>query len=318
MTSHDPMPEASDGHLPVSPGTGKARRPRKELIPNARAALWIAASAICFTAMTSLIKYLHSYPAPLQSFFSQLASLLMLTPVMLRSPRTVLPMHRLDLLAFRALTAAIGVMLAYYSFQKLPLATANALSFTRSLWIAPLAYILLREQLGPARLAALLVGFAGVILIIRPQASMSIEWAHGAAIVSAMLLALTVTSIKILSSSHKPVSILCWSAIFGVLMSIPLAVLNWQWPTSGDWLLLAAMGLASVGTQAFYIKGMSCGDAAALAPVDYIRLVFAVLAGLLVFGEVPGAWTLVGAALIIASTLFITIWETTRHRPGAA
>jgi drug/metabolite transporter (DMT)-like permease len=110
--------------------------------------------------------------------------------------------------------------------------------------------------------------------------------------------------------------LLVWSASLGLVFSVPGALLSWRWPEPLDLALLAIMGVMGTATQAFYIRGMAAGDAAAMAPVDYIRLVFAAAVGFLVFAEIPTVWTILGAAVVVASTLFITWREHAASRKG--
>jgi drug/metabolite transporter (DMT)-like permease len=97
-----------------------------------------------------------------------------------------------------------------------------------------------------------------------------------------------------------------------------MALLSWRWPSLTDLGLLIAMGVLGVMAQACYIKGMQIGDAAAMAPIDYMRLVFAVAVGFLVFHDVPQLATLMGAAVVVCSTLFITWREARDNRRAAA
>jgi drug/metabolite transporter (DMT)-like permease len=83
----------------------------------------------------------------------------------------------------------------------------------------------------------------------------------------------------------------------------------WAWPSAVDFLLLSAMGVLGMITQACYIKGMAMGDAAAMAPIDYTRLVFAIALGYVLFGDIPNSVTMMGAGVVIASTLYITFRE---------
>jgi drug/metabolite transporter (DMT)-like permease len=114
---------------------------------------------------------------------------------------------------------------------------------------------------------------------------------------------------KVLTRDHSITVILVWSAVLGFVLSIPGAVITWRLPTLTDFLLLCAMGAIATANQACYIKGMALGDAGAMAPIDYTRLVFTAAIGFLVFHEVPGVWTLVGAGIVVAATLFITLRE---------
>jgi drug/metabolite transporter (DMT)-like permease len=89
----------------------------------------------------------------------------------------------------------------------------------------------------------------------------------------------------------------------------------WRWPTLPDLALLGVMGVLGVITQASYIQGMSEGDAATMAPIDYTRLVFAVILGYALFGDIPNAMTMLGAGIVIASTLYITLRESQLGTP---
>ena len=110
------------------------------------------ASAITFTVMTMLIKFLgEDYSPALQTFYRQFAGLIVLLPVILPNPRGVFRTTRLGILLFRSGAGTVGMILAFYAYQKLPLADANALSFTRTLWLVPLAAFVLKERVGPRR-----------------------------------------------------------------------------------------------------------------------------------------------------------------------
>jgi drug/metabolite transporter (DMT)-like permease len=288
-----------------------ARLPR-----NARGALWMLASAITFTLATMLIKYLGSdYPAALQTFYRQLAGLLLLLPVMLPNPREVFRTTRPGILLFRSLAGTVGMILAFYAYQKLPLADANALSFTRTLWLVPLAAFVLKEAVGPRRIFATLVGFVGALLMLQPQASSNMGWPAAAALGASFLFALTVTGMKVMVRDHSTLTLMAWSAVLGFLLAIPPALFVWRWPDTDDIALLAAMGVLGTITQACYINGMSEGDAAAMAPIDYTRLVFAVIFGYALFGEIPNTITVLGAGIVMASTLYITLREARLGKP---
>lgn len=279
------------------------------LSPNARGALWMLASAVCFSTMTSLVKFLgDGYPATVQTFYRQGASFIVLLPMMMRARGAVFATTRPIMLTVRSLVATVGLILSFYSFQHMPLADANALSFTRTLWIVPLAAFVLREKVGPLRLSAAAVGFLGVMVMIRP--GVGGQFALGlpalAALSSALLFAFTITGMKVASRDHSSNTLLVWSVALGFLLSIPPALFTWIWPTPLDFALLFTMGVVATLNQYCFIQGMKEGDAAAMAPIDYTRLVFAAGIGFFVFHEVPNIWTILGAAIVVASTLFIT------------
>ena len=291
------------------------------LTPNLRGAVWMVGSALGFTAMTTLIKYLGAdYPASLQTFYRQAAGLLVLAlaPMIARDWRRAFYTTRPWILLFRSGAGTLATILSFYAYQKLPLADANGLSFTRSLWLAPLAFFTLGEKLGPLRIGATLVGFAGVLLMLTPSGHIALGWAQIAALASAFLFALTIAGMKVMTRDHSAFTILVYAAVLGVVFATPPALFVWRWPGPVDLLLLAIMGVLGVVTQACYIKGIEIGDAAAMAPIDYTRLVFAVGAGFVLFGEVPSLRTLAGAAIVIAATLYMTWREHHLTRRAAA
>ena len=120
---------------------------------------------------------------------------------------------------------------------------------------------------------------------------------------------------KRLSRDHEPLTILAWSAMIALLFTLPIALLEWRWPSWGDLAQLFAMGALGAVTQGLYLRGLSSGDAVVLVPVDYSRLVFAAIFGYLFFGEIISLQTLVGATIIIGSTLFLS-WD--EHRVARA
>jgi drug/metabolite transporter (DMT)-like permease len=289
------------------------------LTPNLQGALWMLASALTFTAMTTLIKYLGAdYPAALQTFYRQAAGLIVLLPVILKHRSAAFATTRPGILVFRSAAGTVGMILSFYAFQKMPLADANALSFTRTLWLVPLAIFVLREQVGPLRIAAALVGFAGVVLMIRPGAGghFAVGVPALAMLASSFLFAFTVTGMKVLTRDHSPMVLLVWSAVLGLVLAIPGALFVWRWPAPKDLALLCLMGVIATANQATYIKGMQLGDAAAMAPIDYTRLVFTAAAGFFLFNEIPGVWTMAGAGVVVVSTLFITWREHVASKRG--
>ena len=290
------------------------------LAPNTRGAIWMLGSALAFTLMTALVKFLgEGYSASVQTFYRQAAALLVLLPMMATDWRGSFHSTRPWILLFRSSAGTVAMTLAFYAFQKLPLADANALSFTRTLWLVPLAAFVLGEKLGPLRIGASVVGFLGVLVMLRPTgSSMAFGLPQAAALASAFLFALTIAGMKVLTRDHKPFTLLVWSSALGLVFSIPMALLSWRWPSLSDLGLLIAMGVLGVIAQGCYIKGMQIGDAAAMAPIDYMRLVFAVVVGFAVFHDVPKLVTVIGAAVVVCSTLFITWREARDNRRAAA
>lgn len=268
------------------------------------------ASAITFTLMTTLIKYLgEDYPASLQTFYRSAATFVVLIPVIIRDPAGAFRTTRPGILLFRSAVGTASTIFAFYAYQKMPLADANALSFTRALWLVPLAVFVLGEKVGPRRIAATVVGFCGVLLMLQPGSGVGLTLPAFAALASSLMFAMTITGMKVMTRDHSTTTLLVWAGTLGVIMSFPPALFVWRWPTLVDLLLLSTMGVLGMITQACYIKGMALGDAAAMAPIDYTRLVFAIALGYALFGDIPNAVTMMGASVVIGSTLYITFRE---------
>jgi drug/metabolite transporter (DMT)-like permease len=162
---------------------------------------------------------------------------------------------------------------------------------------------------GAWRIGATVVGFFGVLLMLQPAVANSIGLPALAALASAALFAMTITGMKVMSRDHPVLVLTSWGTVLGFVLAVPMAVLEWRWPALPDLALLCGMGVCGLINQVCYIKGMSIGDAAAMAPIDYTRLVFAVIVGFALFQEVPNLVTMTGAAIVIGSTLFITLRE---------
>ena len=279
---------------------------------NVRGALWMLASAFLFSVMASLVKYMGgAYSPAVETFFRQAAGLLVLLPVIIKYGKPAYATTRPGILLFRSACNTTGMILTFFAFQSMPLAEANALSFTRALWVVPLAAFVVREKVGVWRVGAALAGFAGVLVMLAPGLAghHALSLPALGMLASSFLVAFSVTGIKVLSRDHQPIVMVVWSATLGTLFSFPIALMTWRWPAPVDLALLSLMGVVGVVSMVCYVRGMSTGDAAAMTSIDYTRLVFAAAAGYFLFHEVPTIWTLAGAALVVSSTLVITIRE---------
>lgn len=285
---------------------------------NARGALWILASGVAYSAAMALVKLLgDDYSAPTQNLVRQCVGLLALTPFILRRPRDAFTIRRPVLMILRCGATSLSIILAFNSFHLLGLAEANALSFTRALFLVPLAAWLLGERIDRHTLFATLIGFGGVLVILSPGSPKSlIGWPAAQALLAALLVSWSVISVKQMVRDHSDLALLTWSALLGIAFTAPLAWSSWRMPEPEDALLLGAMGVLGVVTQACYIRGMALGDASLMAPLDYARILFTTLLGYMLFAELPLPTTYAGSALIIAAAIYVTLHG--RRRDAAA
>lgn len=262
----------------------------------------------------ALVKFMGTgYPPAMQVFIRQLVGLLVLMPFILRDPVRAFATRKLGLFVARGVATSLSMVLAFTSYQQLPLAEANALSFTRTLWMVPLAIVMLGERVGILRFVATLAGFGGVLLVLRPAGAQSLSLVPAlCGLGAAILLAFSVTGIKALSRSHGQLQLLSWAGVFGVVFTLPAAIPVWRLPSVNDGLLLLAMGVTGAISQFCYIRGLAMGDATVLAPVDYSRIIMTSLLGLVIFHEIPAPATWLGVAIIVGAAVLIT-WHSQRY-----
>jgi drug/metabolite transporter (DMT)-like permease len=291
---------------------------RRSLAPNLIGAGWVFLSALSFTAMMTLVKFLgEEYPAAVQSAYRQAASLVMISPLLLRDGKRIFVTSRPWLMIGAMALSAYALVLSLSSYQLLQFAEANALSFTRMLWLVPLAAMVLREPIDRARGAATIVGFLGVLVMLHPDHSLHLGLGQIIALAAAFVTTAVIVAMKLLASGHRTSTILAYSATIGFLFSLVPALFFWRWPTWHDLAILAAMGALGVTTQATYYRGLAVGAAAAIVPVDYTRLPLTALVGWLLFHEVPSLATIVGGGIVIVATLFISWHELRVYRAAA-
>ncbi|HYE50378.1 MAG TPA: DMT family transporter [Azospirillaceae bacterium] len=282
------------------------------LSANARGIAWMLVAALGFGLVGALVKMLGQGwggQPPLDSlqiaFFRALVALAAVLPFIARAGWSVaVPLYPLRHLG-RGATGLAALVCGFYAFTHLPLATATSISFAQPLFMVVLAVLLLHERVRWRRWTATLVGFAGVLVMLRPGAE-AVHPAALAALANALFVALSAVQVKAMPDAERDLTLLfSFAAISSAGLLVP-ALLVWQAPTALQLGLLVAMGLLAAASQAAVIRSYRVGaDATLVAPFDYIRLLVAAVLGFSLFGEVPDAWTGVGAAVIVLSTLYI-------------
>lgn len=301
MTPPPPLDtgDATPGYI----ARGSARWAR---IPgNVRGGLWTLMAAGFYAVMMALVKYagqtLHVTEILL---FRQAFMMLFTLPVMLRHFPASLQTARPGLQVVRLVVALFAMLFGFTAVIHLPLANAVTIGFARTFFISLFAILLLAEIVGTRRWAAMVVGFGGVLLAAQPEGFGSFNIYGLFAIGHAACAGLVMVIIRILSRTDRPVTILAYQAFAIGIMMIPPAIWFWQTPTPLEWLLLVAIGGISVLSQTCNIYAFRAAEASAIAPLDYVRLVWATLLGIVVFSEWPSARVLTGAAIIVGAGLY--------------
>ncbi len=205
------------------------------------------------------------------------------------------------------LRGALGFMTALCYFKalaELPLADTLAVSFSAPLFVALLSRPLLGEQVSARGWGVILVGFAGVLVVVRPGLG-GLGAGAGYATGAALFYALHALALRRLGHSDGATATTIWGSLVVGFMTLPAAALVWQAPTAGDLPLLAAVGLLGAVGGLAMSAAYRQAPAATLAPLDYSAMVWAVLLGVLVFGDVPGLPVVIGSGIIILSGLWL-------------
>ena len=273
---------------------------------NIQGAFWLGSSVFAFTAMAGLAKYLgNDFHAFQISFFRSFFSLIVISPFLIRAGaaqggvKTKVPLLQI----VRGTVSAVGIMMGFYAIVNLPLADAQAIRFSSSLFLVPLAAIFLKEKIGLRRTLAALVGFTGVLIMLDPGGDYN--FASFMALGAAIAFAFAAILVNIVSKYDEPVTLMFYSNIISVLIMIIPALMFWVTPNFDQLMLIFIMAICASIAHNFFIRAYAVGEASVIAPIDYIRLLFSAAVDFLIFGIIFGLNTLIGSAIIILTSLYI-------------
>ena len=276
--------------------------------------LWMILSAACLAGGNSLVRQIATELHPFQiSFLTNLIMLAFIWP-QLRGG-AALPDRREKRRLYAVMTGVgcISNLTWFYALAHVPLATATAMTFAAPIMVTALAGILLGETVSRSRWAAVLVGFAGVMVIARP----------GFVALDAGTVALAISTLSMASMyliSKRPTQIETMSRIVAVTTLIPVvtglipAVLYWRTPSTDMMLFLAVMALAMFSGRLTLFLALRNAPASTVMPFDFARLPFIVLFAWLAYREIPDRWALVGATIVMGATVFILRDEHRKRR----
>lgn len=275
---------------------------------NVRGALWTVLGCVFFTGMMTLVKSMSADFNTFQlAFFRALFGFFAVVPFMIRIGPSVIRTRRLGLHALRCICGAAAMLCGFFAITHLSLADAVSISYARALFLIPLAVVFLNEVVRVRRWTATGVGFIGVLVMMRPTGD--IAPATFVALGGAFLVAGVTIFIKELARTERPETMLFFSGTVSSAVALVPALFVWRTPDLDQLAVLMVMGGCGAAGQYCMIRGFRVGEATALIPFDYTRLLFAGVIGYLLFFEVPDAWTLSGAAIIVVSTLYIALRE---------
>ncbi|WP_300211162.1 DMT family transporter [Bradyrhizobium sp.] len=244
-------------------------------------------------------------------------ALIMLPAMMPVSPLFALRTRRPMLQVVRAIALLASSLLFISGLRFLPIAEASATSFVSPLFVTALSIAFLGENVGLRRWLATAGGLVGVLIVLRPGTSAF----HAAAffpVASAFAWASCLIMTRMMSGQERAMVTMTYSSIVGFAILCLMVPTVWVTPTWHDILFGTIVGVASTAGQWIVVLAFRYADASVLAPFSYVQLLWVTLLGFVIFGEVPDAWTITGAAVIVSSGVYTAYRERVRHSQLAA
>ena len=281
---------------------------------NLRGALWILLAAGLLTVMGALVKHLgKDIPSVQMVFFRSLIAVVLIVPIMVRTGLSAFHTKRPGMHVLRTLAGTLGMFCVFYAFAHLPLAETVAIVFSRPLFAIWLAVIFLGEIVRWRRISAALVGFAGVLIMVRPGTA-AFDPASLYAVTAAIIAGSIAVIIKRMSATESTLTIVLWFSVGSTVITLIPSLLVWVSPDGAQWGYLLLIGIIGAAGLAALTKGFSTGETSFVTPFDYSRLIYATAIGFFIFSEEPDIWSAVGALIIIASGTYIARRELALNR----
>lgn len=287
---------------------------RWEAMDRARRGIFLVSlGSLTLVVMATLVKYLgERLPAMEIFFFRSLIGFFLVLAVFWRDPFEPLRTKRPGMHFVRGGMGAIGNACFFWTLTHMLLADAMALQFSRPLFMIPLAVIFLGEIVGWNRIGVALVGFLGILIYARPFTA-GFEPGVFVGALGGLAGGLVVICIKRLQTTEPTRVIMFYYAFWNTLIAAVPAAIWWATPNAYELALLAVIGFLGISGQSLITHGLSQGEATVLVPLDYSRIVYSAVIGYFLFSEVPGPWSFVGMAVIVAASLYLVLTEKKRQ-----
>ncbi|MDH7797830.1 MULTISPECIES: DMT family transporter [unclassified Beijerinckia] len=277
------------------------------------------AATVAFAATHAVSKWLiANYPIGQVMFSRSLVGLVIASAILL-------PIHGFSVYGtkqpqnhlMRGLSQSLSQTFSVLAFGLMPLAGAVAINFSAPLWSALVAIVFLKEKAGPVRWLVLLIGFTGVLIVTNPGAD-TLTLGAIFALLNAIMLGTVTVAVRGMASTESPQTLLIWQLSTVTFFHAFLLFFGVKWAPPADLALFALGGITNLIGQYFWTKALVLAPATAVSPFFYFMLVWVMVIGFLVWGDVPTTALLTGSAIVIASGLFLLWHEARRRRAKAA
>ena len=281
--------------------------------PPVLAVFFMIFSGFFATTMHCLIRFATEDHHPFEvAFFRTIFVLIIFLPLVARNGISSLKSNNIKLQTFRAIVGSVAMLCMFYGLSITELAKATALMFTVPIFATILAILFLKEIVGIRRWLAMIVGFTGAVIVLRPDVELgfgpllilcaSLMWS------SSMLMAKTLTKTDSISS------ITFWQAAGLIPATFILAFPVWQWPNLSQLFMFLMIAIAGTLVHWFLNEALKRAEISALLPLDYLRLIWSVSMGFIFFNELPHAGLWFGAALILGASTYIGIRQAQKKK----
>tara|TARA_B100000780_G_C20987201_1_gene394693 strand:- start:10 stop:855 length:846 start_codon:yes stop_codon:yes gene_type:complete len=269
----------------------------------------MVASVICFSIMDICIKWLNYYPIG-EVFFARF--FIGLFPIFFIIPKekifTFYKTKRPGLHAFRAITGSLAIIALFFGLRELPLADVISLTFGGPIFVTIGSILFLSEKVGIKRWAAVILGFAGMLLIVQP-AFIELNYYYFSPIIFCIFFACVAISVRSLSKTEPIYRIAIYFTILNCLLGLATLPYGWVMPSNGDIIIFIIMGVCGSVGNLLLTQSYRISEASLVTPIKYLSLVFAIVFGFLIWNEIPKLLTILGSGLVIISSFIIFVRE---------
>jgi drug/metabolite transporter (DMT)-like permease len=279
-----------------------------------RGIMFMIGATVMFAASNAVSKWVVAiYPVGEVMFARSLSSLMVCAAFMLPlTGLSVFATHRARDHLARGLSQSVSQTFTVLAFSMMPLAGAIAINFSAPLFSALISVIWLKERAGAARWGALLAGFAGVLIVTSPGAD-SFQIGALFALANAVMYGSVTVAVRGMTKTESANTLLMWQMVTLAAFHACLLVFGFRWPTPQHAMLLASSGVANAAAQYLWTKALHAAPATAVSPFYYFLLVWVLIIGFFVWGDIPTTALLVGSTIVVASGLFLLYHETQRE-----
>lgn len=293
----------------ASPGGQSRQSAWSAASATSRGVLLMIASTLGFSGMHATVRYLSAELPPIEiAFFRNLFGMIVFMPLVFRQGLGFLRTERMPMHLLRSGLNVMAMFAFFTALSLAPLARVNALAFTAPLFAAVLSVVILGERFHVRRWAAIVLGFLGMLVILRPG-MIAVDPGSLLVLLSAALWGVTMIVIRMLGRTESSLTTTGYMNILLSLFSLGPALYVWETPTGEAWFWLVVVGILGTLAQLALAEALKQAETTVIMPFDFLKIVWAAMLGYLLFVEVPDVPTFAGAAIVFAASFYIAYRE---------